>query len=69
MLTLDVVSWNAVISACDKGSQWEGDLELLQRMASQLPAPGVVSSSAVVSGCEKDMPWREALGMQQEMEH
>ena len=43
LLTPNVVSWNAAISACEKGKQWEGALGLLQEMVHQLLTPNVVS--------------------------
>ena len=42
LLTPEVVSYNAAISACKKGKQWEGALGLLQEMVQQLLIPGVV---------------------------
>ena len=43
LLTPNVVSWSAAISACEKGKQWEGALGLLQEMLHQLLTPNVVS--------------------------
>ena len=43
LLTPDVVSWNAAISACEKGKQWEGALGFLQEMVQQLLTPNMVS--------------------------
>ena len=43
LLTPNVVSWSAAISACEKGKQWEGALGLLQEMVHQLLTPDVVS--------------------------
>ena len=53
LLTPNVVSWSAAISACEKGKQWEGALGLLQEMVHQLLTPNVVSWSAAISSCEK----------------
>ena len=43
LLTPNVVSWSAAVSACEKGMQWEGALGLLQEMPHQLLTPNVVS--------------------------
>ena len=40
------MSYNAAISACEKGKQWEGALQLLQEMVCQALTPNVVSYSA-----------------------
>ena len=43
LLTRTVVSWNTVISTCEKGVQWYGDLGLLQEMVQHMRAPNVES--------------------------
>ena len=43
LLTPNVVSWSAAISACEEGKQWEGALGFLQEMVCQLLTPDVVS--------------------------
>ncbi len=43
LLTPNLVSCNAAISACEKGNQWEGALGLLQQMVYQLLTLDVVS--------------------------
>ncbi len=43
LLTPNVVSLSAAISACEKGQHWEEALGLLQEMVHQLLTPDVVS--------------------------
>ena len=43
LLTLDIVSLSAAISACEKGKQWEVAPGLLQQIVHQLLIPDVVS--------------------------
>ena len=43
LLMRTVVSWNTVISTCEKGVQWDGDLGLLQEMVQHMRAPNVES--------------------------
>ena len=69
MLTLDAVSWNAALSACEKSKQWERALGLLEEMVRQLLTPNVVSWNAAMSACEKGKQWEGALGLLQEMVH
>ena len=56
-----------MISARDKGKQWEGALALLQEMVHQLLTPDVVSWNAAISACEKGKQWEGALGLLHEM--
>ena len=67
LLTPDVVSWSAVLSACENGTQWEGALGLLREMVHQLLTSNVVSWSAVLSACENSKQCEEALGLLHEM--
>ena len=53
LLTPNVVSWTAAISACENGKLWEGALGVLQEMVHQLLTPDVVSWSAAIGACEK----------------
>ena len=62
-------SFNASISACEKGKQWEGALGLLQELVHKLLTPNVVSFSASISAYEKSKQWEGALGLLQEMVH
>ena len=63
----DVISYSAAISACEKGSQWEKALGLLQDMTCRGIKPDVISYSAAISACEKGSQWEKALGLLQDM--
>ena len=52
LLTRTVVSWNTVISTCEKGVQWDGDLGLLQEMVQHMRAPNVESWKVAKSALE-----------------
>ena len=67
LLTPDVVSWGAAISACEKGKRWERALGLLQEMVHQLLTPDVMSCNAAGSAYEKGKQWDGYLGLLQEM--
>ena len=53
VLTLDVISFNAVISVCKKGGQWQQALSLLEDMLTVGVTLDVISFSAAISACEK----------------
>ena len=57
----DVVSYLAVISACDKGQQWQLVLGLLTVMQQTAVLPIVISYNAAISACENGQlgcrPW------------
>ena len=63
-----LVSYNAGISACEKGGQWPEALSLLREMDQVKLEPNVISYNAGVSACEKGKQWPEALSLLREME-
>ena len=52
-LAPNVISYNAAISACEKGQRWEKALQLVREGVWQGLAPNVISYSAAISACEK----------------
>ena len=48
-----LVSYNAGISACEKGEQWLEALSLLREMEHAKVDPDVISYSAGISACEQ----------------
>ena len=63
----DAISYSAVISACEKGGQWEQALTLFQAMPKAKISPNVVSYSAGISACEKGGQWEQALTLFESM--
>ena len=49
----DVTSNNALISACEKGEQWQAAIAVFHEMLQRKQAPRVISYSALISACEK----------------
>ena len=49
----NVSTYNAVISACEKGKQPERALEVFQAMQRQGVVPNVITYSALISTCEE----------------
>ncbi|CAJ1408533.1 unnamed protein product [Effrenium voratum] len=61
-------SYNACISACERGFQWQAALGLLQEMVSVHLQPDVVSFNAAVSACDTGQQWQLALRVYDHME-
>ncbi|CAK0834544.1 unnamed protein product, partial [Prorocentrum cordatum] len=59
--------YNAGISACEKGEQWQRALALLSEMWEAKLEPDVISYSAGISACEKGEQWQRALALLSEM--
>lgn len=57
----DVISYNGVISSCEKASEWMLALDLLGEMSAVRIAQSVITYSAAVSTCEKGSQWQLAL--------
>ena len=53
-VTPDVTSYNALISACEKGGEWQRALHLFQLCRSELQ-PNLVSYNAMISACQKGL--------------
>merc|ERR1711966_109308 len=63
----DVVTYNAAISACEKGGKWEKALSLHKEMRGDGLKPNVISYSAAISACQKGTQLEEALSLLEEM--
>ena len=53
----DVYSYNALISACEKGGQWERAVEVFEEMKAAGVKPDVITYSALITACEKGAQW------------
>ena len=47
------ISYNATISACEKGGRWQQALMLLEAMQKVKVTPSEISYTATISACEK----------------
>ena len=52
----NIVTYNAVLSACEKGEQWLKILQLLEEMGRKKMLPDSFSYSASISGCGRCEP-------------
>ena len=66
-LHANVITYNATISACEKGRQWQRALGLLEERSSQGLQANVITYSATINACEKGRQWQRALGLLKEM--
>eukprot|EP00438_Fugacium_kawagutii_P030805 Skav229495 [mRNA] locus=scaffold2455:48355:48795:- [translate_table: standard] len=62
-VTPNVISYSASISACEKGSQWQQALALLQHMPRAQVLPNLYAQNSTISSCEKAMQWQVALAI------
>eukprot|EP00438_Fugacium_kawagutii_P027259 Skav214352 [mRNA] locus=scaffold86:468931:470052:+ [translate_table: standard] len=62
-------AFNATISACEKGDQWEQALSLFEVLKESRICPTVISYSATISACEKSGQWQQALNLFHQMPH
>merc|ERR1711938_278624 len=67
-VTPNTITYNAAISACEKGGQWERALALLDAMQAAGVAPDTITYSAAISACEKGGQWERALALLDEMQ-
>ncbi|CAE8627485.1 unnamed protein product [Polarella glacialis] len=57
----DVVSFNAAISACDRGRQWPSALGLFGELFDAGLQPDVITCNSLISACAAGLAWRPAL--------
>ena len=62
----NVITFSAAISACDKASQWESALVLLQE-ACKSHLLNLITYSAAISACVKGKQWQQALRVYDEI--
>ena len=56
-----MISYSAAISACEKGGQWQGALQLFHEISSAKLPPYVIGYNATISAFEKGRQWQLAL--------
>ena len=49
----DVITYNTLISACEKGKKTERALEIFDNMQQQGIVPDLITYNALISACEK----------------
>ena len=52
-MQVNVITYNATISACEKGQQWITAVSLLREMQNWNMEANVITYSATISACEK----------------
>ena len=64
----NVITYNAAISACEKGQRPQEALHLLQELQLRGLLPNVITYNAAISACEKGRMPQQALNLLQEMQ-
>ena len=54
-------SFNAAISACGRGLEWQQAAEILAVMTATRAEPDVITYNASISACEKALQWQWGL--------
>ena len=62
-----MITYNAAISACGKGQQWQQALELFDEMVQKGWEPNMITYSVTISACGKGEQWQRSLGFFDEM--
>eukprot|EP00933_Yihiella_yeosuensis_P079342 TRINITY_DN9183_c0_g1_i7.p1 TRINITY_DN9183_c0_g1~~TRINITY_DN9183_c0_g1_i7.p1 ORF type:complete len:143 (-),score=10.34 TRINITY_DN9183_c0_g1_i7:198-626(-) len=59
----NTISYNAAISACQRGGQWQLALNLLSLMPQSEISPDAISYNAAIIACEEGGQWQLALDL------
>ena len=57
----NTISYNAAISACEQGGEWQRARQLLGAMGQASVETDTISYNAAISACEKGGEWQRAL--------
>ena len=57
----NAISYNATISSCEKGSQWQVACQLFESMPHAGCTPDVISYSAAITACDRAALWQDGL--------
>ena len=67
-LEADVISYNAAIAACEKGSRWQQSLLLLSEMHVASLLANLITYNAAMTACANVWIWLQALSLLQQVE-
>lgn len=62
-----MVTYNAAISACEKGLAWRSALALFAELQGEVQAD-VISYNAIITACQKGKQWQQVLRLLEELE-
>ena len=63
----DIITWNAVITACQKGGQWQAALLVFSEMGETKLAPDAITFGAAIAACQTGGQWEIALQILSQM--
>ena len=67
-LEADVISYNAGVAACEKGSQWQQGLWLLSEMQLASLLANLITYNAAITACANFLLWLQALSLLHQLE-
>ncbi len=63
----DIITYGSIISALERGGQWERALEVFERMRVGGVAPNAYIFTSLISACEEGGQWRQATQLFKQM--
>ncbi|CAJ1420721.1 unnamed protein product [Effrenium voratum] len=63
----DIITCSAMISAYEKGCEWQRACGALEDLRSRGLRPNIISFGSLISACEKGGEWQRALGLLEEL--
>lgn len=63
----NLISYNAALSTCSKGEQWQMALSLLSKMARETIEADTISFNSALSSCCEALQWRRVFQLLQEL--
>ena len=67
-LEADVISYNAGVAACEKGSKWQQGLWLLSEMQLASLLANLITYNAAITACANFLLWLQALSLLHQLE-
>ena len=60
-VTVDTITYNAAISACEKGQQWQGAFVFCTEMRRMGVTADTITYNVAIGACEKGQQWQGAF--------
>jgi pentatricopeptide repeat domain-containing protein 1 len=63
-----VITYSALISACEKAGQWEAALDLFGKMKAEGCTPNVITYNSLITACGQGAQWQQAADVFNQMQ-